>query len=216
MKKLFQTLFIAALLTVFALTGAGCASPSSSAKSDVSAPALSPSMSDKQSAEASSGLTGGPNASPETSAAKDFGTLGWALLSNDGLGYLKLGLSAGDLVKLMGQPDIKSDAQIWEADGNEHSDWSYTSKGLELNMVKQPDDTEATIYSITAEPPCSLATKRGISIGDTREAVLKAYANEYDPDSGSEDIVLGTIYGGIMIHLEDGVVATIFIGAAAE
>lgn len=204
MKKNILTVLIAVLLTSLAFLGAGCA-PSPAAQSTASAsPSATPT------AGAPSDLTDDAN------AGKDFGELGAALMANDGLGSLKLGLSEHDLVLLMGQPDTKSDAQVWGSDGNEHSDWRYPSKGLEINMARQPDDTEASIYSITAKSPCSLATQRGIKIGDTKEAVLRAYANEYDPESGSEDIVLGTIYGGIMIHIEDGVVTNIFIGAAAE
>lgn len=211
MKKSILPVLIAVLLTLFAFSGAGCAPmPAAQTSPDAS---TSPSAG---SGPSPSSLTDEPDANTGTSASKDFGELGIALMANDGLGSLKLGLSERDLVLMLGQPDTKSDAQIWGADGNEHSDWKYASKGLEINMMKQPDDTEASIYSITAKAPCSLATQRGIKVGDTKEAVLKAYANEYDPESGSEDIVLGTIYGGIMIHIENGVVANIFIGAAAE
>lgn len=202
MKKNILTVLIAILLTSLSLSGTGCA-PSPAAQSTASA---------SPSATPSAGTS--PVLTDDT--GKDFVALGETLMASDGLGSLKLGLSEHDLVLLMGQPETKSDAQVWGSDGNEHSDWRYTSKGLEINMAKQPDDTEVSIYSITAESPCSLATQRGIKIGDTKEAVVKAYAHEYDPESGSEDIVLGTIYGGIMIHIENGVVSNIFIGAAAE
>lgn len=211
MKRNILMVLIAVLLISLTFSCTGCSrSPAAQTNPSASTSASGGSSTD------SSFQTDNSNASTGTSTGKDFVSMGAALMSNDSLGSLKLGQSEHDLVALLGQPDTKSDAQVWGSDGNEHSDWHYKAKGLKINMIKQPDDKEASINSITAEPPCSLATQRGVKVGDTKEAVLKAYANEYDAGSGSEDIVLGSIYGGILIHIENGIIASIFIGAAAE
>jgi hypothetical protein len=190
------------------------ASPSAKPSADTSAkPSVKPSP--KSSAKPSAK----PSASPDSTKSKDYDALGSALLDNDGLGSLKLRMSESALVKLMGQPDSKTEAQVWGADGLEHSDWTYTSKGLEIGMAKQPDDTEAVIDSLTATAPCDLATKRGIKLGDTKDAVLTAYKNEINPDANDDTdswIVIGSVFGGIGIGIENGLVASIFIGASAE
>ena len=140
-------------------------------------------------------------------------------MESESLGSLKLRTSQSELLTLMGEPDSKSDAEIWGADGLEHSSWSYASKGLEIGMAKQPDDTEAYIFSLTATAPCDLATKRGIKLGDSKDVVLSAYKNEIDPSANDDTdswIVVGSVYGGMGIGIENGLVTYIFIGSSAE
>ncbi len=75
-----------------------------------------------------------------------------------------------------------------------------------------------TILNITAEAPCKLATSRGIQIGSTEEALAKSYRDVQNKEASEPGkfFVAGSLYGGVMFHLEDGKVAQIFIGAAAE
>lgn len=242
MKKSIQVLLIS-VLTLALLVIAGCASKEAPATSESPSPSAEPSSavsqgtqpdvsdaaSEEPSAEVSAGASSEPSTKPtasskpspgaDSSHGKDYDSLGAAILDNDGLGSMKLRMGAADLVKLMGEPDSKGDPEIWGADGLEHSDWSYDSKGLIIGMAKQPDDTEAFIFSLNATAPCELATKRGIKIGDSKDEVLSAYKNEIDPAANEDTdswIVAGSIYGGIGFGIEDGVVTYIFLGASAE
>jgi hypothetical protein len=171
--------------------------------------------SSKPSAEVSSK----PSSSPKADDGKDYAALGFALLEDDGLGLIALRLSESELVYLLGEPESKSDAELWGADGLSHSNWSYTSIGMDIGMAQQPDDTEAYVFSISATAPCTLATARGVKIGSSKDDVLNAYKNEIDPDANEDTdswITAGTVFGGIGFGIENGAVTYIFIGASAE
>lgn len=86
-------------------------------------------------------------------------------------------------------------------------------------MAKLPDDPEAHIFSLTATAPCALSTKRGITIGSSKDDVLSAYKNEIDPAANDDTdswITVGSVYGGMGLAIENGAVTYIFIGASAE
>ncbi len=74
------------------------------------------------------------------------------------------------------------------------------------------------MFSIRILSSCDLKTSRDIGIGSTEEDVRKAYEYEINPedDDDPEHITAGTVYGGVIFHLKDGIVTSIFIGAAAE
>ncbi len=156
---------------------------------------------------------------PEPDDGKDYAMIGFELLESEGLDNIMLRLSESELIYLLGEPVGKSEAEIWGADGLEHSNWGYASIGLDIGMAKLPDDTEAYVYSISATAPCELTTERGIGIGSSKDAVLEAYKNEIDPDANDATdswITIGSVYGGIGIGIEDGAVTYIYIGASAE
>jgi len=181
-------------------------------------PSASPSVDPSRSPSAAPSAV--PSAKPSPSASggtTDFSSPGYALMEEESLGGLHYRMSESALITLLGEPESKSETLNWGADGLDHTDWNYPSLGLEVNMAKLPDDVEASVFMITATAPCGLATERGIRLGDTKDAVLKAYAKEYNAaDSDDNSLVLGTVYGGIIVYLENGIVTRIFIGAAAE
>lgn len=199
-------------------TSASSSPGSESAEASSSSADPSAETSAAPSSEPSANPSAKPSASPQDSSDK-YAELGWALMEKDGLGSLKLRLSASDLVTLMGEPEWTSDPEVWSADGLEHLIWSYPSKGLDIGMAKQPDDTEAFIFSLSASAPCNLETNRGIKLGDTKDAVMSAYKNELDPAANDDTeswIVLGSVFGGMGIGIENGIVNYIFIGSSAE
>lgn len=159
-----------------------------------------------------------PSADPEDDDDDAYSSHGWALMENDSIGAISYRLSESELISLLGEPESTAETVIWGADGLSHTDWNYPSKGLWINMAKQPDDVEASVFSIHAKAPCDLATQRGIKIGDSKTSVLKAYPNEYNTEDSRifGNIVLGSIYGGIVFGIENDVVTSIFIGASAE
>lgn len=241
MKKSIHVVLISVLTLALLLT-VGCgATPNPEASASPSA-STAPSVSEESSAttsqssepveESSTGTepsaeisiapsempSAKPSASPQDNSDA-YAELGWALMEDDGLGALQLRMTESDLVTLLGEPEWESEPEIWGADGLEHSLMSYPSKGLDIGMAQQPDDTQAYIYSLSASAPCELSTKRGIKLGDTKAAVLSAYKDELDPVANDDTdtwIILGSVYGGIGIGIEDGLVSYIFIGPSAE
>jgi hypothetical protein len=74
-----------------------------------------------------------------------------------------------------------------------------------------------TVKSISISAPCSYKTNRNIGIGSTSDEVLAAYKAEIEEENISEsEILAGSVYGGVVFHLENDRVSSIFIGAAAE
>ena len=135
-------------------------------------------------------------------------------LDKESLGFLKYGLDSKDVTAKLGQPEKKSKAVVWGADGLSHQTWVYKSKGIELDMVK---DKTLTVDRITITAPCKYKTKRNISIGSTRDMVVNAYGKDINStDSTKTSIVVGSTFGGIMFGIKKDRVSEIFIGAAAE
>jgi hypothetical protein len=70
---------------------------------------------------------------------------------------------------------------------------------------------------ITINPPCKFKTQKGIGIDSDYKNVETAYQKYIDIKSSNEnEIVAGSIYGGIIFRFENQKVKSIFIGAAAE
>jgi hypothetical protein len=137
----------------------------------------------------------------------------------ESFGDIKLGQRYSDILKTLGEPDTKSMAQEWGADGLMHEDWTWKNKGLVLNLSSEKSSAEATraVFSITANAPCTFKTRAGMGIGSTAAEVQEAYKRDINPEESSkEQITVGSVYGGIIFTLKNDKVASIFLGAAAE
>jgi hypothetical protein len=201
--------------TSTAASPSGLASPSAASPSDLASP------SDPASPAPSEPTAESQDQSdiPDVSAAEDSPAAGETLLQSDGIGPVKIGMTESALVKSIGEPDSKSAPELWGADGLEHSDWTYAASGLTVNMAKVPEDGETLVYSIFAAAPCTLTTQRGVAVGTPKDTVLSSYADSIDPESNPDTnarIVIGSIYGGIVVDIENGAVKDIFVGASAE
>jgi len=150
------------------------------------------------------------------SGAEDIEELGFELLRTDSLGEIKLGTPMTSLLQWFGEPQEKSEAQIWGADEQLHQTIKYTALGLEFDMVSD-GDSSMTVNMITATAGCTLKTAKGIGLGSTHDEVKAAY-KKYISESASDEITLiaGSIYGGIVFGFEDKKVKSIFYGAGTE
>ena len=147
-------------------------------------------------------------------AGADYLKLGFDIMKNEAVGFLKIGLAASEVLAGLGEPTDKSPSRIWGADGLEHQKWRYPAKGIEFDMVKRDGAFLVNMISITT--PCDYKTKQGIGIGSPAKEVQAAYPNQLNPAVNGTKLVAGTVYGGIIFGLDGGVVSSIFIGAAAE
>jgi hypothetical protein len=143
----------------------------------------------------------------------------FVLMNSEQLGTLKLGtpLSQLKLPAGCGSPQ-KDEETFWGADGALHQDWVYKACGLELGLVREKNTDPQHLFALTLRAPSRLKTLRGIGIGSTAQAVLKAYAAEYNPAESQKGktIVAGTVYGGLIFMLKQGKVTEILWGAWAE
>jgi hypothetical protein len=152
--------------------------------------------------------TGEPGAGPD-------------IMASGSIGGLKLGTAAEQVAAAVAGVPTKGKDAVWEAIGQAVQEWVYPEAGLAFHMVSDAVGGPKSVLSIKVRHPAKAKTERGIGIGSTKTEVLKAYAAfKSDPEEGffgDADIhLVGSIYGGMIFTFEDGKVATIFLGAAAE
>ena len=136
----------------------------------------------------------------------------------ESFGDIKLGQSASELIKVLGEPDNKTKAIEWEADGLMHEDWTWKSKGLIINMSSEISNASTLqVFSIRAKAPCTFKTKANIGIGSSYAEVQEAYKKDINAEeSNKEQVTVGSIYGGIIFTFRNDKVESVFLGAAAE
>ena len=147
-------------------------------------------------------------------AGADYLKIGFDIMKNEAVGFLKIGLEASEVLVGLGEPADKSPIRIWGADGMEHQTWRYSAKGIEFDMVNRDGAFRVNRISITT--PCDYKTKQGIGIGSSAKEVQAAYTDKINPEVNGTKLVVGTVYGGIIFGMDGDVVSSIFIGAAAE
>ena len=147
---------------------------------------------------------------------KDYGKIGTDVLNSETIGTLKYGLSFSELIKELGEPSEKLESELWGADGEYHQTIKYSTQGIELDIIGGVE-SEKKINMITIYEPCDLKTSKNIGIGSSYDQVESAYKGLIDlTNSDQSQIVVGSIYGGMMFKFKDQEVNSIFIGAAAE
>jgi len=150
------------------------------------------------------------------SVLENYDEIGFELLKTESIGELKIGLSGIKIKELIGEPEEKSKAEEWGADGEIHQNWIYKKEGVSLEMIGK-DVSNQLINSITITAPFKFKTSRQIGIGSLIEEVKTAYDKEIDKSgSDSDNIVAGSVYGGIIFNFEEGKVKGVFIGSGAE
>ena len=139
-------------------------------------------------------------------------------MASEFFGELKLGLTAAQVVEILGSPETKGETKLWGADGLYHQDWYYLQQGITLYMASETPGERQTVFAIMLTSPSTLKTQRGIGIGDSYTEVMQAYKDEEDPEMSipDESFIAGSIYGGLIFSFEDGIVKQIFLGSAAE
>ena len=95
--------------------------------------------------------------------------------------------------------------------------------GLTLTFVAEPGPASLMLKhwrlaAIKLTAPSALRTKKGIGIGSTFAEVEAAYEGTRDQSviPSQKQIVVGSLYNGLVFRFEAGRVVEIFIGPAAE
>lgn len=150
------------------------------------------------------------------SLKSDYLNLGFELIGNENFSKLRLGLNPDSIIILLGYPDEKTTPKEWAATGSAYQSYIYNSLGLRLDLVLSPDSS-FNVKMITIKSPCDYKSSRGIGINSSYDDVKKYYHKYIDYNSSdSNNIVAGSVYGGILFKFENNKVKSIFIGAAAD
>lgn len=137
----------------------------------------------------------------------------------ESLGPLHLGMPADSVIKIAGAPAKKTRPVEWGADGLLHEDWTWDKGSLALNFSSEKGAAPGTqlLFSITAQSPNPYKTKAGIGLGSSYEDIRAAYQQDINKEESTpEQVVVGSVYGGILFTLQQNKVTRIFVGAAAE
>jgi hypothetical protein len=157
-----------------------------------------------------------------------FATAAWAGRADTGapydplterLGPLRLGMPEAEVLRRIACPPRKGREVHEGATGDYVQNWHMQGCGLTLKMAGPRRGSPKSVAAITATAPCRLATGRGVGIGADAAAVTAAYGRFKDEEGLSkpgETFIAGSIYGGLIVTFENGRVAEIFLGAAAE
>jgi hypothetical protein len=133
------------------------------------------------------------------------------------VGNLKLGLDSSQLASLLGAPSKQSKQVEEAATGLTVRDQSYTKQGLVVTLSREAKATVWRVERFTVSAPCPWKTPQGIGIGSSDQDVRKAYSQLLDKEGQSPtQLVVGSIYDGVIFRLKNGKVESIFVGAAAE
>jgi hypothetical protein len=94
---------------------------------------------------------------------------------------------------------------------------TYKKHGLEITYARDSEYQQWQIERFQAKAPCSWKNPQGVGIGTAMDVVREKYATllEKETSTGNQ-LVVGSIYFGVIYAFEDAKVDSIFVGAAAE
>jgi hypothetical protein len=135
------------------------------------------------------------------------------------IGKLYKGMPEDSVVVLIGKPDSLGAGMISGRTGSFIKETFY--KKIGLYIVYQSEDSTSSlkkILTLTAEAPCTLSVEKGVKIGTDYADIISRYCKMVDSTTSSwgKQIVVGSIYGGMIFTFEKNKVKRIFIGAAAD
>ena len=142
----------------------------------------------------------------------------FALLNEERIGNLRIGLTEKDIQKRIHCPLKRGPDELWGSDGSFHQKWEYVGCGVTLSMISEKQGADKSIESITLISPSTLSTKKNVRIGSAKKEVIKAYKPYWNKEDSklSGGFVAGSVYGGLIFTFENNKVISIFLGAAAE
>jgi hypothetical protein len=133
------------------------------------------------------------------------------------VGPIKLALAESKLAGLVGKPASESKPVLEAATGLTVKKRVYPKLGLTLTLAQEGPGQPWTLARFTADSPCPWKTPQGIGLGTAAETVRQVYQPLVDPEmTTSQQIVVGTVYDGVIFSVKQGKVSSIFVGAAAE
>lgn len=138
-------------------------------------------------------------------------------LGDDAMGWLRMGLSPAELEARLGPPEEVGPTFEEGATGLWVHERVWNAAGVVVQLAATTEGGPQGVNSFTVSAPFDGRSARGIGVGSAEAEVLAAYGDVLDPHSvPGERVIAGSLYGGMIFYLEDGVVTAVFAGAAAE
>ncbi len=136
------------------------------------------------------------------------------------LAGIALGDSLADVIKLLGEPEKKTEPVEEPATGYKVQQYIYKTKGIKVSL----DLNDKKVIFVSIESPCVKGTLRDVKIGDPESKVRKNYllsdsqGHALDKSSlANKSAFCGDVYWAIMFVFDKaGKVKSISMGAFAE
>jgi hypothetical protein len=140
-------------------------------------------------------LSAGPGEGAATTSVGDANAV------SEGIGDIRIGQSADELEKLMGEPSAKPQGAP-PAESRIEAVWKYAGQGVTVTLSAAGKDEPLKVESIVADEGCPLRTRRGIGIGSDRAAVVEAYGSMIAPDGVEGFVTVDFAYGFLDLTLK--------------
>lgn len=132
----------------------------------------------------------------------------------NGLSY---GIDGDSTLAILGKPDFVGDKELRGATGNYYQEWIYSDIGLTLIMESISDTSTPIVHCMEITKNPSLCTSKGVCIGVSREFVVEQYKVCMNTNlSTNSIIVIGDLYKGLYIYIQDEIVVKMVLGFVAE
>lgn len=139
------------------------------------------------------------------------------------LGKLSLGQKESRVLRILGQPQGKSEVVEEMATGEMVQRWSYPDQGLDIELSRTKEDEPFTVYRMHAKAPCDLAAYKGIRIGAFAvevKAVARSLGKMEGVEVSQSDRGCGFLwadsYQSLSVTFTGGKVSEIFLGPGPE
>lgn len=144
-------------------------------------------------------------------------TFGEMLLAEESFGNIKIGTLIKDIIQLLGKPEKVEAPFLSDATGEYMGAINYPSKGIKLG-TNGKNESDQTVNMIFISSPCTLKTSKNIGIGSTKEALVSAYQPHLKPEQYQDkaEMILGSLYGGMIVNFKNEKVSEMSLGVFAE
>ncbi|MEZ4360645.1 MAG: hypothetical protein R3B48_10710 [Kofleriaceae bacterium] len=138
------------------------------------------------------------------------------LLEREDIGGVRLGMTDKAVIAKLGKPSKKGRAVTEEASGDRVAAWQWKQQGVSVMFAEVKK--KLVVRSVQLQEGSRLKTKAGIGLGSSRDEVDAAYGRGHRPSEEDPELtyIVGTMYHGLAIGLEDDKVTSLYWGQLAE
>lgn len=129
-------------------------------------------------------------------------------------GPLHLGMTEAQAVKIVGKPKTRPLGQLMGAIGDYEAFWEF-DHGVLLKMSADTPKGPYHVSSIQLDRPSQWKTPAGIGIGSSRADVAAVYGKYFGRVSDASQILVGSVYYGLLFTVENDRVISAFLGPMA-
>jgi len=133
------------------------------------------------------------------------------------LGALKLQMPESALEAILGKPGREGKEVLEAATGMTVKNRLYPQHGLTVTLGRAEANQGWVVERFKATAPCQLKTPQGVGIATPVARLKTLYGSLLEKETSTpSQLVVGSVYGGVIFNIQGGKVSSIFVGAAAE